>query len=513
MGVFDARCAAPVAPHPHVVAYRAMIDSRSDGELATIASTKRFIERFLADAAWRKALRTSPERADSLFDEKGITLDPGPLATLWSSTRVASSLAPPDEGSPSGPAPGHPLRLWQDWNADLAQVRALERQLSITSPADSPFERWRMRQVRRSSMELGAATTGAMSHPIVAYELSRGCSVGCWFCGVSASRFAGHVPYTEANAFLWQAIVRAMAERFGAAAATGFCYWATDPSDNPDYCRFMEDHACITGTLPHTTMASPLRHLDLTRKILATSARYKHGNDRFSILSLGMLDRLHATFDARDLLTVDLVLQMKGALTPRARAGRAWELADRLRRAVPEDMDPFPTQGSIACVTGFIVNLVERTVRMVSPCAAAPATPDGYYVFGERRFDDGRSFGVAIDDLIKTIAGCGSSGAGVLALHAGLRTWFDKGALVLSAPDAPTLKVMPFRFLPALVDCLRKGGRSFAGVVESLADDFPSDRIAIGMVLQDLFDHGVFVETPRRPAGLVESEPGVANNA
>jgi hypothetical protein len=73
------------------------------------------------------------------------------------------------------------------------------------------------------------------------------------------------------------------------------------------------------------------------------------------------------------MLDVDLVLQNKGSLQKKSRSGRAREQGEG--------------DFTIACVSGFLLNLVEGTVALVSPCEACDRFPDGYRVHARGRFE------------------------------------------------------------------------------------------------------------------------------
>lgn len=102
----------------------------------------------------------------------------------------------------------------------------------------------------------------------VAFELSKGCSVQCPFCGLAASRLAGIARYEE-NRLLWHGILAAVLEIIGPAAGMGPCYFATEPLDNPDYERFMAGYREIFGTVPQTTTAAALREPERFRVLLS----------------------------------------------------------------------------------------------------------------------------------------------------------------------------------------------------------------------------------------------------
>jgi radical SAM family RiPP maturation amino acid epimerase len=236
-----------------------------------------------------------------------------------------------------------------------------------------------------------------INHPILAFELTAGCSVGCWFCGVSAGKLQGAFPYSAENRRLWRGVLEQTVGLFGAAAQTGFCYWATEPADNPDYPRFIEDFHGTVGVLPSTTSATPVKDPAWTRRVLRLHEELGGLPNRFSILTLRMLDRVHATFTAEELFGVQMVLQNKEAAQPKAHAGRAIERARRSGK--PED-DNIVEGATIACVSGFLVNMVERSIRLVSPTPAGARWPLGYRTFGSARFDTAAEFGRAIEALI-----------------------------------------------------------------------------------------------------------------
>jgi radical SAM family RiPP maturation amino acid epimerase len=460
--------------------YREMYDRRSPDELVAIARTKRFFERYYGDARWREALIAEPHRADELFVQAGLMLDPRSVAARW------SPAGSPAAGARAAVSDG-PLALWEGWSADLRQLRDLTRLAADTAGFNPGFDGWRERQARRMAHELGPLTVAAIPNALIAYELSRGCSVGCWFCGVSAERFAGHQPYGP-DAMLWRGMLKEVVARFGAAAATGFCYWATDPCDNPDYLDFIVDHRSITGWLPQTTTADPFRSPPLLEAIFNPERGHRHANDRISVLTVRMLDRIHAAYTAEQMLHVDLVMQMKGSLMGKAQAGRARE-----RLAPQAAAGAIPDQGSIACVVGFLVNLPERRLRMVTPCRANRRWPDGYRVFAEERFDDAAGFGAALDRMQQAVVGEEPRPGQRVGLHEAVDVRLEDGVVVLSSAGQEG-RMRAFRFMPRLIALLRSRQHTHRQILFELSAEFPTDLLAIGVVMQDLFENGVLDE-------------------
>jgi hypothetical protein len=141
----------------------------------------------------------------------------------------------------------------------------------------------------------------------------------------------------------------------------------------------------------------PVKDPAWTRKIFRLHDAIGGMPNRFSILNLRMLDRVHATFTADELLGVHMVLQNKEAELPKALAGRVRDRTDPSR---PSDGSG-PVDGTtIACVSGFLVNMVERSIRLVSPVPASTRWPLGSRIFGNRKFETALDFRRAIENLI-----------------------------------------------------------------------------------------------------------------
>ena len=333
-----------------------MIEEAQVGR-AELAEVKRFLELYIADPKVREQARHSP----SPLAER--------VRTLWDSEATG---------------PDGALELaYRELLQARQQRRVQAREKSAPGPA--AFRAWRERQILRANSELGRTVAQALVHHPVAFELSLGCSVGCSFCAVSAGRLTGVYDYHQ-NQQAWDECVKGVIETLGSAAGQSVCYWATDPFDNPGYEDFLLDFHRLTGHAPPTTTALADRDLDRTRSFLELSQQ-RGGTVRFSVLSLAQLRRLHQAFSPEELFGVELVLQNRGALTPRASAGRAFKEGE---------------EGStIACVSGFLVNLVEGSVELISPCAAQARWPQGYRVHGRASFGSASQLPSALEQLMR----------------------------------------------------------------------------------------------------------------
>jgi radical SAM family RiPP maturation amino acid epimerase len=263
-------------------------------------------------------------------------------------------------------------------------------------PCDPRFAAWRERQIARCDLSFHPRFAETIPHIPFAIELSKGCSVGCWFCGVSAPKLDGHYVYSEQNAAAFRAMLQALAHVTGRAAGEkGILYFATDPLDHPDYERFCGDFTNEFGAFPRTTTALGLKRLPRTRELIRLSGRHSHPRMRFSILTTKMLDRYRSELSASELTNVCFAVVNKGSFQGTSYAGRARE------RPAPSMS---PSQGlatSISCLSGFRINLVDRTVRLLSPCPSTEQWPDGYFVYDEGTYADADDFASLLERMIE----------------------------------------------------------------------------------------------------------------
>jgi radical SAM family RiPP maturation amino acid epimerase len=392
----------------------------------------------------------------------------------------------------------------------MAECRELYLRAGDCSEANARFHAWRQRQIRRAASELGAMAI-EVTHPILAFELSAGCSIGCWFCGISAERFQGNFLYTDENADLWRSILGHSVELFGMAAQTGFCYWATDPSDNPDYPKFIEDYFFITGSLPQTTTAAPLRNVEFTRNVLQLADRYRCLTNRFSILSLRIFDAVHQTFSAEELMGVELVLQNRESLAAKALAGRARDRHEKLLSAGKAgSMGTIEaSQPTIACVSGFLVNMVNRTIQLVTPTRSGERWPLGYRIHGERRFATARDFRLAIESLIDAHMPKCVASSDVVSFRDDLAYAPNSDGFELNTAHGG-FALGGFPGAALLGDLIHQGNQT-GGEIQRTLTSAGADFLVTASALQQLFDHGLLNEDPKlggigsgvRPMGML----------
>ncbi len=456
--------------------FREFLSPRSSAELTQIATVKRVVERFIGDSRFRDALLQGAD-ADVLAASYGLDVDLASLRPLWDSS-----------AEPATDSASDLLELWWAYDDDIRGFVAAARSLGDTGGRCPAFDRWRQRQIQRVDSECGDDLGNAIVHPMVAFELTDGCSVGCWFCGISAPELRGVWPYNCETARLWRDVVEILVDEFGAAAGSGFLYWATEPLDNPDYARFLRDFAIITGRQPQTTTAVPLRDRSLTDEVMRLFDEYQHVANRFSLLTRQALDEVHATWTPIELLGVELVHQMPGSLVPKGAAGRA-------RSRVLEQEGG--RAGTIACVTGFLINMVRGEVRLVSPTLATDRWPDGYKVWGVRWFGTAASFRDAIRSFIEDdLEAAPASGDAVRFRRDLVFEPAVAGFDLIARACRHEVRGRPF--VSYLGREIARGEHTFASLRRSLIDS-GADPFGLEAVLEGLFDDGLLDEAVEPP--------------
>lgn len=471
--------------------YRNMWDRRSAEELHTLAHIKRFMECLTGDPEFRKKLA---EHIDgdlmSVAREYGIDADPALMMPLFSTRHMKYRFT--DEGTQ------WPLaKLWDTYMDEMLQNRNMLRDLGDTSKANPRFHTWRQRQIARCYSELGSMAP-AITHPVIALEISEGCTVGCWFCGISADRFKSYWPYTDENAVLWHEILEQVLELFGTGAQTGFCYWATDPSDNPDYPKFIEAFHDVIGWLPQTTTAAAPKNIAWTREVLALFNKHRYVCNRFSLLTLKAMHQIHKEFTPEEIFGVELVLQNKEAVVGKATAGRAMERKERMEKSGKSsklamlDSD----QSTIACVSGFLVNMVTKTVQLVSPTRSSERWPLGYRIYGEAKFSTAAEFRAIVDEMIETHMPEDLSGDHVIAFRPDLSYNQLADGFELSGAGGTKYTMRGDMVGGAYFGGLiRKGDRTASDIITAMVRS-GCDIFQVAANLRRLYDLGVFDDDP-----------------
>lgn len=455
----------------------------SNDEKRLIPHIKRFIECAVGDPEFYAAVHENAAGCAPLLQSRGIFgVDPVQVAVLVPEIVPEMPLL---KEIPAAVLEDKPQALlWQRYNDNIARYRVTWRQLREKTPSDL-FNVWHQRQENRCHSQLSKETNQNIVHATIAFELSKGCSMGCPFCGVAAEPLQEVFMYTRENARLWQDILNVAVARFGTTVGTGMCYWATEPSDNPDYFKFVDDFGRKTGIYPQTTTAAPMRNLDWTRELLRFRREHVTAMDRFSILSVNTLHRIHETFSAEDLsLTVLDMQHSASSVRLRAQSGRNREDASSSLQWEPAQ------DHTIACLTGYLVNMADRSVRLISPCPPSNRWPLGYRVYAEGNFSCASELDDFIGETMKTCMPKKVNSNDILAFRRDLDfvPLPEEGFQLLSKYQLHKMTGAPY--LAQLGRLIAQGNMTSWCVIEEIMVRH-KDVLAIMSSIQKLFDRGL----------------------
>ena len=186
---------------PAVEYYTKQFESRTADELRTIAHVKRFLELITMDSEFRQSLKDNPGDGKQIVQARGLDMDPAEFAPA---VRDGMCLPMKQEDAAQFPL----LLMWRNWIRDMRGFRTLVREDGYSDVADPKFNAWRKRQVERVNSEFGPAKADGIVHPIFCFELSIGCSMGCWFCAFGATPLRGVLERTPENTRLWRRYCR-----------------------------------------------------------------------------------------------------------------------------------------------------------------------------------------------------------------------------------------------------------------------------------------------------------------
>ena len=487
----------------------------SPDEMHMLAETKRFFECYEGDRDFRAALEAGGQFTGEqrrMLKDIGVTFEPEAMALLWKQPdlfdRIPALVAhhASFEGLPAdihaALAPYPEMRIWLVWRYRRDRMRLTGKLLYTSRPTLSPeYTAWRARRIAAVRNEL-AAFGWAIDHPCYAVEVSVGCSVGCGFCAFDAGKLEAVFDLTRPeNRELVRGVAGGMVRVLGWPAAHGMLYWNTEPHDNPHYVKLLGLWERLTGTKLCTTTARAGE--DWIRELLDY---YSKGQPapwpQISVLTRSIMRRLHRTFTPMEMRDAPLRMQQKDSESYRAKVPSGREkMLERLVRIkdlrdmdfenLPEGFEP--PQTSVACVSGLLVNMVNRTVKLISPCYTTLEYRYGYRVFDETTFDGPEDFEVALKRMAKRSM--------VIRPYPEMPVRWRDDLKMVPQPDGFTL-LSPttrrdFRRGELHVrtgELVGRGDRSYGQVFEELSDNPQIGPIVAMTMLDSLFDKGYLCE-------------------
>ncbi|MBR6452285.1 MAG: radical SAM family RiPP maturation amino acid epimerase, partial [Lachnospiraceae bacterium] len=277
------------------------------------------------------------------------------------------------------------------------KLDALQTLRDDNTPSNSKFAKWRENQILRCILDLGPQAPFLVHVPI-SFEIADGCSVGCEFCGLNAGPLKELFRYTDENAALWKDVLARSKEVVGPAAGGGTLYCATEPLDNPDYELLMHDFKDCFGVIPQITTATAARHIDRLHELLKELNEDGRTVYRFSILSEEIFHKIMDAFTPEELVLVELIPQFDEARNHHfVHTGRyardhksmpAYQM-EQEGLGQEEDAPEKAYSGTIACMSGFLINMCRRSITLSTPTWQDEDHPTGQYILAEEHFTDG----------------------------------------------------------------------------------------------------------------------------
>lgn len=396
----------------YIDCYSNLNKSLTHDQIHTIAHIKRFFELWYADYDFSKAVLADPSILKTIYK---LDVDIEKIRPLWDHSFSVDPKIPFSTE----------LSLFQDFTNKKVEFR--QKVKKGCTPQNFQFKQWRQRQISRCIIQIGAHINEYLIHTPVIFELAVGCSVGCDFCAFKAEPLQEIFYYTKENARLWQDILTITKEMVGDSMQWGTCYFATEPLDNPDYEKFCLDFYQVTGEFPQTTTAAAMRDPQRTKRLLQLAKAKGSRVDRFSVLSRGILNRVFDFFTPEELIDVELLLLFKDSENTKSLAGRFRDkikndpsLLEKEKEKVlhkiehnrgkaldsSEKADVIQTiqlPETICCLSGFMVNMVKKTVQLISPCIADDKWDKGFIIYDEGTFTDAESYRELLGKMIKNM--------------------------------------------------------------------------------------------------------------
>ena len=155
---------------------------------------------------------------------------------------------------------------------------------------------------------------------------------------------------------------------------------------------------------------------------------------------------------------------------------------------------PDETSSTIACVSGFLFNMPDQTVRLVTPCNANQRWPCGYWVVDQGRFETREELESLLERMGATHIAVRLTVDSPVRMRRDLRCTWDGERLTFSSRYLAT-SFFNYPGLERLGELVARGGHTAAEIASLLEPE--------GLDLTGTFD--LLLEMHRK--GLLDEEP------
>ena len=457
-----------------------------------VGEIKRLLELWTIDPAFRDRYTASPQRALDGLDIRRTVEEISPFVCNDKARELQKAEA-------EGKDEGYPLSVRRYRHFLNEKLKARSRMREDIKVSDHNFTIWRKRQINRCMGTLGYRKADGIVHSPVSFELSSGCSVGCWFCALASEKLSDTWPYADANAGLWKDTLQVVKEVVGPGSKYGVCYWATEPFDNPDYEKYIGDFARILGRCPQTTTAAPTRDIPRLRRFLSLARELDSDIDRFSILSLKMLKSVHENFTPEELLRVELIPQNPEASSQYRKAYSGRTRMPSLKKSYRDLAQSEHSPSTIACITGFIISMPRRSVSLITPCPSNSDWPLGHWVLAKGTFQSADDLHALLTNMMDENFSSGLRIDDRLSFRDDLGWEIDSDdAYCINSPHMKLeFKTRPY--IRDLLNLIGKGKYRVHEIAKMLERRKGADLHDVFLTLNELHQKGLFNEDPAFP--------------
>lgn len=234
----------------------------------------------------------------------------------------------------------------------------INEHLHLYEVKNKALNEWRLNRIKYIQEEDIALP---LAYPPLAIELSAGCSQHCSFCGVAAEPLKKVALATADNIKDFNAILDFFIDLMGDIAADPMLYYSTEPLDNPNYWTYADIVRERSGYYPQLSTTQYRRCAKQLHAWIKNVNKDQNMYHRFSVRTLEDLFYLYDAYSPDELLYINLSARYD---------------ENTLKNCGRCDKEDAPVQ-PVACVSGFIVNMANRTIRLETPCIPDRQHPNG----------------------------------------------------------------------------------------------------------------------------------------
>ena len=262
-------------------------------------------------------------------------------------------------------------------------------------PSHKGWSTWRRQQIKRYSSEDTSVREKQIMYIPFAIELTEGCSGGCSFCGLSAPKLSNAGNRFSELKDEFRDLLLELKSSAGLLGQCGILYWATDPLDHDEYTSFARVFEEVFDIFPGTTTALGETHPRRLKELIMSNASKRPWGIRCSLRNQAAYKTIKRVTSPSERFGISFIPQFINLPKTKALAGRQLN---------HESVDNQQSQGgSIACMTGFLINLPSKRMNLITPCLAEAMNPNGYRTIFTQLPAEGAGLAGSVSTLINEL--------------------------------------------------------------------------------------------------------------